>query len=273
MNLSDYIKKAIKLVPELEKMLSVAALKVIRRRDKREPMRRQKEATEEAITELLYRRFRMQQKKLMRMLADITGRKTLIPPIDTIFEQDDEEQEFYANLVMLVTRALRTGISLTAADINIGMDWTLTNAQAADYARQYAFDLIKKLDETTRKILQDGVSAFVETPGMTLAQLAELLPFDEQRAFSIAVTETTRAYAEGQKLAAQAVDNQFPGTTVMKTWHTNMDDRVCDICGPLEDVDLPIDEPFYEPDDYNNGDPPAHVNCRCWISTWTRIDE
>lgn len=271
--LLEHIRDAIELVPQVEEYLSPEAMKAIRQRDKREPARREKEQTEEAIAELIGRRFARQQRKLMRLVNEYTGRKVTVPPLDTIFETDDDEEEFYAALVLLVSKALRTGIGITAADISIGMDWTLTNAEAAQFARTYAYELIRGIDNTTRPILQNAVSQFIETPGMTLKQLADLLPYDEQRAFTIAVTETTRAYAQGQKMAAEEVKRKFPGVTVMKIWHTNEDDRVCDLCGPLDNTEVELSQPFYPPDEYGDGDPARHPRCRCWESTYTKINE
>jgi hypothetical protein len=52
-----------------------------------------------------------------------------------------------------------------------------------------------------------------------------------------------------------------------KTWFTNNDDRVCDICGPMEGEEVASDESFSSGDDA----PPAHVNCRCWVDYNTNL--
>jgi hypothetical protein len=105
---------------------------------------------------------------------------------------------------------------------------------------------------------------------MTIGDVMERLPFGEERALRVAVTETTRAYAEGEKLAGQQLKEEHPGVQVIKTWYTNADDLVCDICGPLDGAEALLDEDFISAGEAIDA-PPAHVNCRCWMSTSTRL--
>lgn len=76
-------------------------------------------------------------------------------------------------------------------------------------------------------------------------------------------------------MAGREMREQFPDVRVVKKWYTNEDDRVCDICGPLGDGDwIPIDEGFgVEEGEAGLMEPPAHPNCRCWISTSTALAE
>ena len=121
--------------------------------------------------------------------------------------------------------------------------------------------------------MRNALALFVETPGMTIGDLVKMLPFNEERALRIAVTETTRIYAKGQMIAAQELKEQYPDVRIIKTWFTDNDDKVCEICGPLHGMTIDVDEPFYDIEDdlYQDGNPPAHVNCRCWIETSTDI--
>ena len=80
--------------------------------------------------------------------------------------------------------------------------------------------------------------------------------FSRTRAGMIAVTEVTRAYAAGNVAAWQA-SRVVQG----KEWMTATDEVVCPICGPLRGQIARLNEPF-------GGrimNPPAHVNCRCWV--------
>jgi SPP1 gp7 family putative phage head morphogenesis protein len=86
--------------------------------------------------------------------------------------------------------------------------------------------------------------------------------FGNNRALRIAVTETTRIYAEATQIYANELVKEYPGFKVIKRWYTNVDDRVCPICAPLDGMEVAHDEDF---NDVEN--PPAHVNCRCWITT------
>jgi SPP1 gp7 family putative phage head morphogenesis protein len=100
-----------------------------------------------------------------------------------------------------------------------------------------------------------------------MGDIVARLPFGEERAWMIATTETTSAYARGQRMAGEALRKEYPDVDVVKQWFTNNDDLVCPICGPLDGEEIDMD------DDFTTGiaDPPAHPNCRCWISYRTRI--
>ena len=154
------------------------------------------------------------------------------------------------------------------------VDWTLTNERAAEWAKKYTYDFVKGIEDTTRKALQSLISQFVETPGMSIHDVMNgLYMFTEERAQQIAVTETTRAFAQANQLAGEDLKKEFPDVRVIKTWFTNNDDRVCDICAPLDGMVVDIDEFFTTSDDKSLGiDPPAHVNCRCWTETTTDIE-
>jgi hypothetical protein len=125
-----------------------------------------------------------------------------------------------------------------------------------------------QLNETTIRALQETISAFVETPGMSIGDVMARLPFTQYRAQMVATTEITRAYAEGNMLAGQALREEFPDVPVVKIWYTNADDRVCEICGPLHATEVGLDELFAAGYDK----PPAHVNCRCWMEVTTSIN-
>lgn len=243
-----------------------AITQAMKKRDMREPGRRKKLATEQEIIDILRRVWRKQERAVREYLSkEYPDRKaiyTYTPPI--IGEWDDDE---FARMWTVITNAIRGGIDLFAIGLPI-MDYSLTNAEAAAFARDYTFELVREINTTTQSILQRTISGFAETPGMTLRDVMNSLPFDEGRAMRVAVTETTRAYAEGNQLAGDALKKEFPGMRIIKTWFTNNDDRVCDICGPLDGMTIGIDEEF---PDAGQG-PPAHVNCRCWTQTGTDIN-
>jgi hypothetical protein len=106
-------------------------------------------------------------------------------------------------------------------------------------------------------VLRDTISAFVDTPGMTLGQVVDSLPFDRDRAEMVATTEITRAYAEGNMQAGQAMREQFPDVRVVKVWFTSADAMVCPICSPLNGLEVDLDKPFSGTIDK----PPAHPKC------------
>ena len=93
------------------------------------------------------------------------------------------------------------------------------------------------------------------TMGDLTAAVADI--FGEARAQRIAVTEVTRAYVEGSRIAADEVIEQ--GIKMIEIWHTDNDDLVCELCGPLDG------EPVGIAWDRGMG-PPLHPNCRCWTT-------
>lgn len=145
----------------------------------------------------------------------------------------------------------------TMIDAGVGVDWSLVAVRAAEYASGYSFKLIKDITDQTRKIMQNAINDFVRTPGMTRADLeAQIAPwFGEVRASRIAVTEVTRAFAEGEKLAAQEAKDV--GLNLVPVWHTREDELVCPICADLD---------MKSGDDLAGKDCPAHPNCRCWLT-------
>jgi SPP1 gp7 family putative phage head morphogenesis protein len=86
--------------------------------------------------------------------------------------------------------------------------------------------------------------------------------FGRSRAETIAVTEVTRAAAEGGRLYQQQL--QQAGFTFDRIWRTSNDERVCPVCGPLDG------KPEAEWGGLDS--PPAHPNCRCSVTLRRRRD-
>lgn len=142
-----------------------------------------------------------------------------------------------------------TGVTMAS-----GADWSLVNVDARRWASKYAYDLVGGIDDTTAKVLQSAISEYVANT-LSLdelkAQIADA--FGAARAERIAVTEITRAYAEGTIAGLKA-----GGMIDLLIWHTVNDERVCTQCGPLNGTTAPLDGGF-------SSTPPLHVSCRCFI--------
>jgi SPP1 gp7 family putative phage head morphogenesis protein len=81
------------------------------------------------------------------------------------------------------------------------------------------------------------------------------------RTETIARTEILRANTEGRKEAwQQGIEEGFIDPSWRKQWQTGQDERVCDICAPLDGETAPV------MGDFPGGDPPAHPNCRCTLN-------
>lgn len=145
----------------------------------------------------------------------------------------------------------------TKQEGGLGIDWQLANNAAAEWARRYGYRLVSDLVDTTRQRLQREIAQFIQNQE-TLGDLIERVEdvFSPARAELIAVTEVTRAFAEGNRAAWQE-----SGVVQQREWRTNNDELVCPICGPLANTVAPLDSPFEGGID----GPPAHPRCRCWV--------
>lgn len=174
----------------------------------------------------------------------------------------DERRRLLAILLPKIERAALTGIIQAQRKNGIGLNLEMANQRAADWARSYTDDLLSLLGTTSEKLVGDTLSAWIETPGATMGDLVrELTPRlagNRYRADLIAVTETTRAYSEGEEVAYQVAGVEY------SRWRTNNDELVCKWCGPLNGKIARLGEPF----GYFRGQPvyrpPFHPGCRCW---------
>jgi hypothetical protein len=140
-------------------------------------------------------------------------------------------------------------------EVSIGVDWGLVNTNAVSWADKYTFDLVRGIGQTTMAGLQQTIPQFYEQ-GWNLGQLRTALErwYSPARAEMIAITETTRAATEGERQIVAEIERQS-GIEMIPIWKTSKDERVCPICSPRDNK--PIDDGMY---------PPAHPNCRCWIT-------
>lgn len=138
----------------------------------------------------------------------------------------------------------------------IGVDWGLVNSNAANWARQYSFDLVSGITQTSRQAVSDAIAAFFEEQ-QTLQQLRDRLSsiYGPVRADMIASTEVTRAAVQGERSVIAEIEAE--GVQMQRFWITSQDELVCPICSPLHE--RPYSEwSFQFPDG-----PPGHPRCRC----------
>lgn len=242
----------------------------LKRRDKREPGRKEKETAENKLYRIIRRYWSNQQKEILAKVESFrffVGKSLFDDYFPGTFWESDEELK--ASLARFFTEAAINGIQLFGQINKPLIDYTLANGEASKWALAYSGDLIKGINATTKEEVRKLIQAFIDNPGYTLGDIAKQLPYSEDRAIKIAVTEVTKAYAQGNKLAGEEMKRQFPKVKVVKIWNTNVDDRVCPICNPLDGKQIPENKLF------PNGIelPPAHINCRCWITYTTDISE
>lgn len=175
-----------------------------------------------------------------------------------------ERDELTAAILPVIERAVMGATEVQTGEakadpmvVPITWDQAVIAGEAARWAVTHAGALIGDIVDHTFSLVREGVARFMRTPGMTIGDLRRTLEpaFGETRAQRIAVTETTRAFAAGQKLVQDEL--RRGGLGLERIWRTSNDERVCPICGPLEDR--------RESEGWDGMDgPPAHVNCRCW---------
>ena len=139
-----------------------------------------------------------------------------------------------------------------------GVAWDLVNEAVLAWVKAYTQTVVEQITKTTAEGLAEALAAWIEQGGTMDDLIASLEPiFGATRAERIAVTETTRAYAEGNAAAWKA------GGVERVRWFTVVDELVCDICGGLHETVASIEDGF----DYEDGPgmPPGHVACRCYI--------
>lgn len=103
----------------------------------------------------------------------------------------------------------------------------------------------------TRRATRERVGRFLAEPGRDLAEDLGF-HFGKARAETEAVTETTGAFTQGERIVTDTIQTEA-------VWRTMRDELVCDLCRPLDG--LPEGQWGILPDF-----PPLHFNCRCWLT-------
>jgi len=174
-------------------------------------------------------------------------------------ETEAAMDELRAEIATVLTRAAVDEAMAQAVIGKIDFDIAVVNSAAMEWAHKYTFELVKGIDRTTRRLISNATRQFMETPGMTVGQLTELIAspsITDVRAAQIAVTEVTRAYAQGTEVYQGMLKEA--GIEMERVFNASGDEKVCDLCGPLNG------RPESVWGDY--GGPPLHVFCRCWLT-------
>ena len=187
---------------------------------------------------------------------------------------EGEEEEFWDILLPIIILALlaggEAGIELLPDDIQVLANIDQFNQAALDFLAAYRLSTIFGISETTRiqamQMIADWISAGEALP--SLVSRLDVL-FRDGRAKSIAVTEVTRIYSEGNQMMWRTT-----GVVGSKKWNTAEDDLVCFICRPLDGQIVPLDGNFFIPAPGAGGlgldvpiaGPPAHPLGRCFLT-------
>ena len=178
------------------------------------------------------------------------------------FDYDGLADELRAAVLPEMSNLVLDNALRLSVDTGISFDPAIINQEALRWARTYSQELVQGLTNTTRNQISEAVSAFIQTPGMTIGDIESLIEpaFGPVRAQIIAATETTRAYAMATNEVQALLQQETPTLETVQVWNTMQDELVCPICGPLEGAPKSVWEA-----EFPNG-PPAHPNCRCSTS-------
>jgi len=199
-----------------------------------------------------------QQEVLLKKLGTPPHFERLTPEFWQSYEDD-----WRAVMTPELERVFVDAAQAQAADwggVGAAVDWTGINRGALEWSRAYGYSLVKEIRQNTEnalqalEVLQREIPGYFETPTARRDLVARLSRwFGPQRAEMIATTEVTRASVRGEMAAVE--DLRRDGYEFVTIWQTNNDELVCPICGPKHGK--PITDGEY---------PPAHVNCRCWVT-------
>jgi len=169
---------------------------------------------------------------------------------------DDKEKEMRAVIEPLLVSTYLASADVLVAEITIGVEWGAVNLSAIEWVRDYTFDLVRGITDTTQNVLREAVETYFRD-GLSKKELAQLLEssFGPVRAELIATTETTRASVEAERALVRMIERDNQNIRMIPIHQTANDERVCEICGPRHGK--PIEDGYY---------PPLHPRCRCWVT-------
>jgi SPP1 gp7 family putative phage head morphogenesis protein len=179
---------------------------------------------------------------------------------NNLFQQsfwDDDESEMWDDLSEAILEVYLTGadqgVELLPPAFRVLANFDLINVSAFEFARQYRYDKIRGITDTTRTQTQKIVSDWISS-GAPLPALEKALEgvYGKTRAERIAQTESTRVYAMGNQTAFEST-----GLIEEVEWMTARDDLTCPVCGELDGTHLGVGD--------TDSFPPAHPGCRCWV--------
>jgi hypothetical protein len=157
----------------------------------------------------------------------------------------DITEETEQNIRNLIASAIRDGIPPydAARMISSMIGLTAKQGQAAMKYRE--------------QLIEDGLS--LDTVNEKVDEYSDKLLSD--RGETIARTEIMDALNNGQDVVwQQAQDEGLLSKNATKEWIVTPDDALCPQCEAYDGETVPIG------DDFEDGDPPLHPNCRCTIA-------
>lgn len=175
-------------------------------------------------------------------------------------EIDSEYDTFISVIHDPILELIALGATTAEVQYNIDLGLNQFSDSILKANTKYVGDLVKGITNTTKDRIKSSINSSItkgENIDDAIKRLREVIR-DPYRAEMIARTETVSAYTEGIKVFGEESNATY------KIWELSSDP--CEIClenyGQTPDGDgrIPFD------DDFIDGEPPAHPNCRCSMS-------
>ena len=244
----EWLKRQLRTTTATPEHLFEAATKTLTLRSKAEKM----VATEVRVA-FLANAARIRQAAASGQVDEATVRAMIFQVTDTV--SPILRQVFNTKLI----------VASTTGGVPVDREKYKTASQV--WAENHKIQLGKELEATTLKDLQRAVVELVQDPRERVENLDEALrlrlfkTLGPYRTKMIAITEVARAKSAAiNEFYDELIEDDEPGEeSAVKRWATQLDEKVCAICGPLDDT---LQEVWIN--SFPEG-PPAHPNCRCEI--------
>lgn len=234
-----------------------------KRRDPKEPNRVIKEAWEDELFKIFRLRF---DNQAVMIEAALRANPLKVGPRIPIADPESTEL-----LLQAFAGMMDSGYQQFMLQSDIILNYAQYTEDALFWTDLWVTELTDLIDTTTGKRLERELASFIQEEGYTIGDVVEGLQasgLDSGRAWDIAVSEVTRTFGRSEFAAGQQLLAENPNVRVIKTWFTNNDGAVCEICQPLHEVSVLINDLFPDGSEH----PPAHPkNCRCWMDSTTDI--
>lgn len=132
------------------------------------------------------------------------------------------------------------------------------------WIKKYSNKLVKGIDDTTREALRQQMAEgwLAGESANQMAKRIRQVMADASRYRSFMIGRTEASFVGNMATMAEWQRAGVGG----KKWHTAQDERVCPVCGPMHNFEMPLDEAF--PGWFHSGVqigdtmvPPLHPNC------------
>ncbi len=164
-----------------------------------------------------------------------------------------------------LAQLLAASIPRIIEEYALDVTFDVVNQHALEWLREYTPKLSENLEQINtddlRRTLMEGIDGGEDMRHLRDRVNSLFDEYDRERAERIARTETIRAQEEGNQEVYKEAGFE------RKVWFANP--GACELCEALNDVDVPINEPYGQDVFGENAmTPPLHPHCRCASSPY-----